>query len=188
MRLLLPLLALAALFDVIFAWLSYPDLHDEGDLQQYAKPWQPVKLPEQSLPSINKLTASGFWGESDGQQAAGSTIQSAKALAETEAKVVRRRVRAIVKGASGKQVLFEVGKKFQHFSVGDKLPGTQWTLLGIKKYSLTLIKNEADSVPRELRLYGDNSLVALGVAEPKAENAEPQAPLQQVPVVNVTGP
>lgn len=147
--------SLVILINVLFYILFYPDMLSVEQGKK-ADRWLPEDNSQPSPPDISQLLDAGFWGDvvNKNEQA-----QSVEGEVKSEAQVLRQRIRAIVGGAEGRQVLFEVGKEYQRFKKGDVLPGTKWVLLDVHADRLELGKEGQN--PRQLNIYSEDSLVEI---------------------------
>ena len=148
-------ISLLILVNTMFYLLLYPDMLSVEQGEKTDR-WLPVDNHQTSTPDISQLITAGFWGEKATKK---GLSQSVAGEGQGEAQVLRQRIRAIIGGEDGWEVLFEVGKEYQRFKNGDTLPGTKWTLLEVYADRLALVQEGQN--PRQLNIYSEDALVEI---------------------------
>ncbi|WP_250657386.1 hypothetical protein [Alkalimarinus coralli] len=143
------------LVNTMFYLLFYPDMLSVEQSEKTDR-WLLVDNQPVSAPDISQLITAGFWGEKATKKGASQTVAGE---VQGEAQVLRQRISAIIGGAKGLEVLFEVGKEYQRFKNGDTLPGTKWRLLEVYADRLVLVQEGQN--PRQLNIYSEDSLVEI---------------------------
>lgn len=142
-RFLLPLLLLNA----GYAWLAHPEFPLESELGEST--WAMPVLPERSRTAVEKVLASGFWGEVEKTEPVAEST-GVQTIAQAE-KWVQRAVKGIVQEPGNPQVVVQLGKNVSRLKPGETLPDSDWTLESIAADRLVLRDQAGER--HEVRLF-----------------------------------
>lgn len=125
-------------------WSLPRELGSEDEQITAKDKWILPTLAKVEKTDLELLLSSGFWGDASKLLNGGASGVGERSISEVEsaeAKKLRAQVKAIIKGSSGRQVLFSIENRYVKISVGELLPNTTWQLVEAGEDWLKLSKD-----------------------------------------------